>query len=216
RAQQAIVVALMQTDRGFIEDVHDAHQPGADLACQPNALRFAARERLGAAIQREIVKPDVAQETQAVGDLLDDLGSDLAAPSLEHERATESQRVGNRQPRDVGQRAPGDEHVSSGTIEPRAVALRAGASAQVLGELFTDGDRFGFAVAPLEIRNDTFPSMGATNRATSGVDVAEIDLLIAAPVQHNLPSLLFQLLPRRPDLELVTPRYLLPQIYVAR
>ncbi len=42
RLQQAVVVALVQADGGFVEDVHDAGQPRADLRGQPDALRFAA------------------------------------------------------------------------------------------------------------------------------------------------------------------------------
>ena len=47
--QQAIVVALMQADRRLVEDVHDADQPGADLAGQANALGFAAGQGFRAA-----------------------------------------------------------------------------------------------------------------------------------------------------------------------
>ena len=47
RAQQALVVALVQADRGLIEDVHDAGEARADLACQADALGLAARERVG-------------------------------------------------------------------------------------------------------------------------------------------------------------------------
>ena len=70
--EQALVVALVQADRGLVEDVHDADQPGADLAGEPDALRFAARQGLGAAIERQVVEPDIGQESQPVGDLLDD------------------------------------------------------------------------------------------------------------------------------------------------
>ena len=66
RAQQPLVVALMQADRRLVEDVHDADEAGADLAREPDALRFAARERLGAAIERQVVEADVAQEPQAL------------------------------------------------------------------------------------------------------------------------------------------------------
>ena len=43
RAEQSLVVALVQADRGLIEDVHDADKAGANLASQSNALRFATR-----------------------------------------------------------------------------------------------------------------------------------------------------------------------------
>src|SRR4029077_5509521 len=42
RRQQAPVVALVQPDRGLIEDVHDSGEPRSDLAGKPNALRFPA------------------------------------------------------------------------------------------------------------------------------------------------------------------------------
>jgi hypothetical protein len=42
RLQQAVVVALVQADRGLVEHVHDAGQPGADLRGQADALRLAA------------------------------------------------------------------------------------------------------------------------------------------------------------------------------
>ena len=43
RVEQAVVVALMQPDRGFVEHVEHARQPRADLRREPDALGFAAR-----------------------------------------------------------------------------------------------------------------------------------------------------------------------------
>ena len=68
---QAIIVALMQTDGRFIQHIHDTGQAGADLRGQANALGFAARERVGAAFQRQIVETDIVQEGQARDDFLD-------------------------------------------------------------------------------------------------------------------------------------------------
>ena len=79
RAEQAIVVALMQADRRFVEDVHHADQAGADLAGQANPLRFAAGQGVGAAIQRQVVEADVDQELQALADFLEDLVGNFAA-----------------------------------------------------------------------------------------------------------------------------------------
>jgi len=61
-------VALVQTDRGLVEDIHDAGKAGADLARKANALRFPARERLGAAVERQVVEADVGEEAQALHD----------------------------------------------------------------------------------------------------------------------------------------------------
>ena len=53
--EQALVVALMQTDGGFIEDIHNSHQTGTNLAGQTYPLSFTARQSVGAAIERQII-----------------------------------------------------------------------------------------------------------------------------------------------------------------
>ena len=62
RADEPVVVALMQADARLIEHVEDAGEPGADLRREPNALRFAAGERAALAIEREIAEPDLEEE----------------------------------------------------------------------------------------------------------------------------------------------------------
>ncbi|MNE60059.1 hypothetical protein D3C80_1551830 [compost metagenome] len=44
RAEQALVIALMQADRRFIQHVHHANQTRTNLACQTDTLRFTAGE----------------------------------------------------------------------------------------------------------------------------------------------------------------------------
>jgi hypothetical protein len=44
---QPVVVPLVEPDRRFVEDVEHAHQPGADLGGQPDALRLAPGQRRG-------------------------------------------------------------------------------------------------------------------------------------------------------------------------
>ena len=39
---EAVVVALVQPDRGLVQDVEDAHEAGADLGGQADALCLAA------------------------------------------------------------------------------------------------------------------------------------------------------------------------------
>ena len=68
RADQAVVVALMQANAGFIQHIHHARQARADLAGQSDALRLAARQRFGAAVQAQIVQAHVVQELQTQGD----------------------------------------------------------------------------------------------------------------------------------------------------
>ena len=65
RVEQRSIVARMQADRRLVENVQHADQAAADLAGQADALRFAAGERRGGAVERQIFEPDVEQETRA-------------------------------------------------------------------------------------------------------------------------------------------------------
>ena len=49
RFDQAVVVALMKPDAGFVQNVEDAGEARADLARQTDALALASGERVGAA-----------------------------------------------------------------------------------------------------------------------------------------------------------------------
>ena len=59
RRQQRAVVALVQADRRLVEHVEHAGQVRADLRRQPDALPFAARQRRGAAAERQVADADV-------------------------------------------------------------------------------------------------------------------------------------------------------------
>ena len=72
RGEQPVVVALVEADRRLVQHVHHARQPGADLRGEPDPLRLAAGERLGRAVEREIVEADVVEEREPAHDLLDD------------------------------------------------------------------------------------------------------------------------------------------------
>src|SRR5690606_4915431 len=58
RADEAGVVALVQADGGLVEDVARADELGADLRRQADALRLAAGEGAGLAVQREVLQAD--------------------------------------------------------------------------------------------------------------------------------------------------------------
>ena len=65
RLQQPVVVAGVQADRRFVEDVEHADQPAADLAGQADPLHLAAGERRGGAVERQVVEPHVAAGSRA-------------------------------------------------------------------------------------------------------------------------------------------------------
>jgi len=53
RFKEPFVVALMEADARFVEDVEDAGELRADLRCQADALRLAAGKRAAFAIEPE-------------------------------------------------------------------------------------------------------------------------------------------------------------------
>ena len=67
----------MKADTRFVEDVKHPDQLRSDLGSQSDALRFAAAECPGGAVQREVIEPDIKQELQPFTDLFDDLVTDL-------------------------------------------------------------------------------------------------------------------------------------------
>ena len=66
----------MEADGGLVEDVEDAAEAGADLRGEADALAFAAGERSGIAIEREVVEADGAEEFEALDDFAADAVGD--------------------------------------------------------------------------------------------------------------------------------------------
>src|SRR6202011_5958355 len=137
RREQTCVVALVQTDRRLVEDVHHAGEPRADLRCQPDALRLAARQRFRRTVQRQVIEADVVQELQPADDLLDDLVGDRLPLSLELQPAKELAGPLQRPAADlenctlVTHRS--DLYVTRLAFETRALALWTRLRVQVLG-----------------------------------------------------------------------------------
>ena len=104
RVEQALVVARVEADRGFVEDVEHADEAAADLAGEADALRFAAGERGGGAVEREVVEADVLQEAEAAADFFQDFGGDQFVVAFELQLAEELGGVGDREIADFGQR----------------------------------------------------------------------------------------------------------------
>ena len=76
RGDQALVIALVQTDRRLVQNIEHAHKAGTDLRRQTDALSFAARKRGRSAIERQIIQAHVHQEAQALHDLFHDTAAD--------------------------------------------------------------------------------------------------------------------------------------------
>ena len=80
RVDEPPVVALVQADGGLVQDVEDAHQTGADLGGQPDALGLSPGERAGAAVQAQVAHAHRLEEGQPLPDLLEHPRSDQPLP----------------------------------------------------------------------------------------------------------------------------------------
>ena len=98
RLEQAVVVPLVQADRGLVEHVEHAREAAADLAGEADALALAAAKRAAGAVEVEIVEPDIVEEAEALVDLLEDRLGDLVLGRVQLlvQRAEPFERVGDR------------------------------------------------------------------------------------------------------------------------
>ena len=70
RREQAVVVALVQTDARLVEDVEHPHQPRTDLRRKTDTLCLAARECRRRTREGQVVKPHIEKEMQTRVDFL--------------------------------------------------------------------------------------------------------------------------------------------------
>ena len=110
-AKQSFIVSLVQANRGFIEDIHDADQAGSNLTGQANALRLAARQTISAAIESEIVEANVNQKFQSGLNLFQNLVCYLFTLACELEFLKVIQSVFDRILCDFVQRCFIDKHM---------------------------------------------------------------------------------------------------------
>src|ERR1017187_3478166 len=78
RLEQARVVALVEPNTRFVENIKDAGETRTDLCGQSNSLRFAAGERPALAIQRQISQSDLNQKLQTRLNFADDFRRDCS------------------------------------------------------------------------------------------------------------------------------------------
>ena len=63
-ADEPADIARMQADARLVQDEERVHERSAEAGGEVHALHFAAAERAGGAIEREITEPDFAEITQ--------------------------------------------------------------------------------------------------------------------------------------------------------
>ena len=87
RAEQPAVVALMEPDARFVQDVQHADKAGSDLGREPDSLSLTSRQRHGRPINGQIIESHVKQESEPSPDLFEHLARDRVLAFREHQAA---------------------------------------------------------------------------------------------------------------------------------
>jgi len=154
--EQTVIVALVQADRGFIEDVEDAGQPATDLGRQANALGFATGQRAAGAIEVEIIETDIVEEAQALDDFLENGLGDLVLLIVElvRHRGEEIERVHDRSAGGEGNILARNLDRQRFGFEARTVAGFAGLGALIFAQFLAHPGGFGLQQTAVEIADD--------------------------------------------------------------
>ncbi len=154
--EQPVVVALMEADRRLVQDIEHAGQARADLRGEPDALALAARERARRAREGQVLEPDIAQESQALVDLLQDALGDVALflRELLLQRTKPVARVEDREIRHLADVELVDLDGQGFGLEAPAVAGLARRLVLVAAQFLLEPGAVGLAPAPLHVGDD--------------------------------------------------------------
>ena len=169
RVEQALVVALVQADRGLVEDVHARRRgpsrSGSRGGCAALRRRTASRRCDRASGSRgptstRNVRRSATSLTMRAGDLAAPAGRRCSSPKKLHAHRRPTA------PRSRGSACAADEHVARGAVQARCRRSRRSARVpRYLREFLAHGRGFGLAVAPLEVRQDAFERVRALRGA---------------------------------------------------
>ena len=156
---EAVGVARVQAYGGLVEDIHGAHQRGAQRGGQCYALPFAAAESAAFAVQGEVAQAYVDKISEAVADLgeqafaggrfgLGEAGVEVVEPLEE--------RFGGHLG-EFADAASADLHVVGVLAEPATMAVGAGGASAVAGQHDAVLYLVGLRLEPAEEAVDAFP-----------------------------------------------------------
>ena len=192
RFQQLVVVPLVETDGGFIENVKHAHKTGANLGSQPDALAFAAGQGSGAAAQGQILEAHRMKKFQPGADFPENLLGNDGCAALQLEIPHKSQPLHNGQFAEVGNAHTAYGDSSGDFAETVTAAVWAGPVSHALLQLLADVVRLGLLIAALHIVQHALKGLLQNTVAVAPL-IVERQLFLAGAVENDLLGLVRQL-----------------------
>ena len=218
RFDQPVVVHRMEADGRLVADVEHAHQAGADLRGEADALPLASAERPGGATEREVLQADVEQEGEAGVDLLEDLVGDgefavaqrrgiavVGPAGLDGRRGREPlrglrprARIGDGEGGHLHNGAVGDGHGERLGAQAVAAARLAGERGHIALDLAAHIVGLRFVVAALQVGDDALVGGLPLEDAPRLRPVPHAHLaLVGVAVEERPPDVFRQLPPGR-------------------
>ena len=119
------IIARMQTDRRFVENVENSAQIRTELGGQPDSLRFAATKRIRGAIEGQIISPTWQRKRRRCWYFSKDICSDFLFASLKLELANDLERLAGGSAGDAGDGLPLKKDAARGCVDSRSLAANA-------------------------------------------------------------------------------------------
>ena len=195
RFQQLTVIALVQTDTRFVQNIQHACQAAAYLRCQTDALRFAAAQRTGASVKRQVIKAYVIEELQACHNLLQNLMRNYLLLRRQHKLCKELQAVAHCQRRHLADIFTADKNCQSLRLQTAAVAGSTGSARHKLLQILTHSIAEGFTVTTAQNVQNAVKGCIVLLDFSLQVFVQELKLALAGTVPQKLLHLGRQLIP---------------------
>ena len=195
RFQQLAVIALMQADARFVQNIQHARQAAAYLRCQTDALRFAAAQRPRASVERQVIKAYVVEELQARHNLLQYLMRNYLLLRRQLQLCKELQAVAHRQRSNLADIFTADKNCQCLRLQTAAMAGRAGSARHKLLQILTHSITEGFTVTTAQHVQNTVKGCVMLLDLTLQVFVQELKLALACTIPQKLLHLGRQLIP---------------------
>src|SRR5580704_6102233 len=143
----------MQADGRLVEHVERANKVRAEGRRQLDALGFAAGERGGEAVEREVVEANLVEKLQARADFVEDFVGNFRLRRRKLQRREEDARFLDGEPANFGDRFAGNANGASFRSQTRAAAFGTGRVATVSAQKYADVELVFLA---LEIVEEAF------------------------------------------------------------
>ena len=196
----------MQTDAGFIQNIQHAHQTGADLGRQSDALALAPRECPGGPGECQIAEAHTAQEIQSAADFLDDLGRDQPLFLCECQAVQKGRRVHHRKSGEFRNVLSAHRHRQSGLLQALASAGGAGRLRHAGFDLRPHSRALGLAIAPFQIRNNAL-EFSLDDAVPIRFFIAQLQRLAPGPVKDRIDGFRGQGFERIGELKVILLRH---------